>query len=97
MKVVNIKGTANRTCKCGSWLQHWINISQQPVPIFCPVYGCFESPTLGAHVRSAYDSHGKHYIIPMCSTHNMLNDVLSISPDIMLVSANKSETCELWS
>jgi hypothetical protein len=97
MKVVNIKGTANRTCKCGSWLQHWINCTRQPVPLFCAVEGCLRSPKLGAHVRYANESHGKHYIIPMCSTHNESTEVLSIKAGIDPVSANKSETCELWS
>ena len=27
MKVKNLNGTSQRTCKCGSWLKHWEKFS----------------------------------------------------------------------
>ena len=70
MKITNINGTSDTNCKCGSWLNHWINYSRQNLPTYCPVLGCSEKPELGAHVQKANSYDRKWYIIPLCKTHN---------------------------
>ena len=46
----NKNGTANRTCKCGTWKEHWIKFANKAWPTTCSVQGCTNKPTLGAHV-----------------------------------------------
>ena len=93
MKITNINGTSDTNCKCGSWLNHWINYSRQNLPTYCPVLGCSEKPELGDHVQKANSYDRKWYIIPLCKTHNRASGILEISDTINLVSANKNETC----
>ncbi len=95
MKVVNINGTSDNVCRCGSWLQHWINYSGQSLPTYCSEKACRKKPEVGAHVQkdSTYDK--DWYIIPLCSDCNAKKgESLEISDSIALVSANKSKTCE---
>ena len=93
MKVKNINGTSDTTCKCGSWLQHWKNYSGQSLPVHCSEIRCTSRPELGAHVQkvSLYDNNW--YIIPLCSSHNKSTGELEIMDSVKLVSANKRETC----
>jgi len=94
MKVNNINGTSDNICKCGSWLAHWKNFSNQPLPNYCPEKSCTKKPEVGAHVQkdSIYDK--KWYIIPLCKDCNAKNgSSLEISDTITLVSANVEETC----
>ena len=93
-KVKNINGTSTRTCKCGSWLQHWENFSGQSLPRYCPEVGCIEKPAVGAHVQKDSATDRSWYIVPLCKTHNAkTRESLYISDSIELVSANVSETC----
>lgn len=87
----NKKGTSIRSCKCGSWQQHWLNYSNQPWPQNCSVDGCFSSPTLGAHIYNPQVKGEK--IIPMCNSCNQLEYSFNLRGSISLVSANTSETC----
>jgi len=94
MKVRNINGTSQNTCKCGSWLQHWKNFSGQSLPSSCPVQNCFNTPNVGAHVQKDSSTDESWYIIPLCSTHNVQTGAsLTVSDSIALVSANVSRTC----
>ena len=93
MKITNINGTSDTTCKCGSWLQHWINFSGQSIT-YCPVGSCIKTDLVGAHVQKADSDDKKWYIYPLCSTHNKSSGKLEVSDSYKLVSANKSETCE---
>lgn len=93
MKVKNINGTSQNTCKCGSWLEHWKNFSGQSYT-YCPVEGCLKKIEVGAHVQKDSTTDRKWYIVPFCKTHNAeTGGSLEISDNITLVSANVSETC----
>jgi hypothetical protein len=87
----NKKGTVNRSCGCGSWKNHWINVSGKAWPIFCSVQGCLNFATLGAHVINSAVS--GEQIIPMCESCNNLTTEFSLKDKITLVSANVSNTC----
>jgi len=95
MKIRNINGTSQTTCRCGSWLKHWENFSRQPRPYSCPAFGCSKTDLLGAHVQKGGGStNQKWYIYPLCADHNRYTGELEVSDAYRLVSANKRETCE---
>lgn len=89
----NKKETAERTCSCGTWKQHWLNHSVETWPRFCSVNDCRNEPTLGAHVINV-DVTGEK-IVPMCASCNNLSGSFNLS-DVWVVSANKSETCDKY-
>jgi len=94
MKVKNINGTSDNICKCGSWLNHWKNFSDQSLPSYCPVVGCLQRPEVGAHVQKDSSTDSSWYIIPLCRTHNgETGKSLNVSDSIKLVSANVRITC----
>ena len=94
MKVKNINGTSENTCKCGSWLDHWKKFSGQSLPSYCPEAKCIQEPEVGAHVQKDSSTDKSWYIVPLCSTHNAkTGESLEISDSISLASANVSETC----
>jgi len=88
----NKGGTAERSCKCGTWKQHWLNFSGKSWPNACSVKGCSAVPTLGAHVHNPSVSGER--IIPMCTTCNKKTDSFDVKADVTFVKANKAETCE---
>ena len=88
----NKSGTAERSCLCGTWKQHWINNSGKTWPSTCSVAGCSNAATLGAHVYNA-DVTGEK-IVPMCDSCNKRNDEFSLKGGVTLVTANKSKSCE---
>jgi hypothetical protein len=93
-KVKNINGTSDNTCKCGSWLRHWEIFSNQKAS-FCSESACTKGATVGAHVQKSDSTDNKWYIVPLCGDHNALKgQEIYISDYTILVSANKSETCE---
>jgi len=94
MKIKNINGTSDTTCKCGSWLQHWKNFSGQSSITYCSEKTCTKKDLVGAHVKKAIGNDNKWYIVPLCSTHNKSTGELEILDTIKLAIANKSETCE---
>lgn len=87
----NKSGTSDRSCKCGSWKQHWINNSNEKWPTCCSVAGCDNKATLGAHIYNP-NVEGE-WIVPMCESCNKNNSEFSLTGGITLVSANKSKTC----
>jgi len=94
MKIRNINGTSDKTCECGSWIDHWKKFSGQSLPAFCPTVGCYNKSLVGAHVQKDSYSDNKWYIVPLCSTCNgKKGESLDISDTYNLVSANVSETC----
>ena len=93
MKVYNINGTSDNTCKCGSWKQHWINFSGQKWPKCCCEKNCSNSAEVGAHVQKVNGSM-RWYIVPFCKKHNNKAQSLEILDSTILVPANRSETCE---
>ena len=88
----NKKGTGERSCRCGSWKQHWLNFSDEKWPATCSVAGCNNSATLGAHIFNSNES--GEYIVPACESCNKLDSEFDLKVSITLVSANKSQTCE---
>lgn len=95
MKVKNLNGTSDNTCKCGSWLKHWEKFSGKSVPTYCCVTSCTGKDLIGGHVQKDSSTDKSWYIIPICKTCNgKQGEDLIISDTTVLVSANKSETCE---
>ncbi len=94
MKVTNINGTSENTCKCGSWLKHWENFSGTSIPGTCREASCMNKPEVGAHVQKDSLTDKKWYIIPLCSKHNTKAESLTVMDSTIFVSANVSETCE---
>lgn len=95
MKIRNINGTSDTTCKCGTWLKHWEKFSGQTRPTYCPVGSCIRTDLVGAHVQKGGGSTDqKWYIYPLCNAHNQHTGELEVSDAYKLVSANKKETCE---
>jgi hypothetical protein len=88
----NKEGTGERTCKCKTWKQHWINNSDNTWPEKCSIEDCNNSATLGAHVYNS-DVTGE-WIVPACDSCNKLSGEFSLKNNVTLVSANKSKTCE---
>ena len=64
----NKKGTGNRTCKCRTWKDHWINYSGKSWPTTCSVEGCTNKATLGAHIYNS-KVNGER-IVPACDSCN---------------------------
>jgi len=94
MKVININGTSDNTCKCDSWLDHWKKFSGQSLSKYCSEVKCMQGPEVGAHVQKDSSSDTNWYIVPLCKTHNgETGKSLEISDNIKLASANVSETC----
>lgn len=94
MRVKNINGTSPRTCRCGSWLDHWKNYSGQSLPTHCPEKTCYRRPELGAHVQKDSPTDRSWYIVPLCRTHNAeTGKSLELVDSIRLASANIAETC----
>lgn len=94
MKVRNINGTSQNTCKCGTWLEHWKNFSNQSLPSHCVEKSCYQKPMVGAHVQKDNSSDNNWYIIPLCNSHNNeTGKSLDIMDGTVLVSANVAETC----
>lgn len=90
----NKSGTGNRSCKCGSWKQHWINYSRKGWPDVCSVVGCNNAATLGAHVFCTDRNVSGEFIIPACDSCNKSNREFNLKDDVTLAPANKQETCE---
>lgn len=94
MKVKNINGTSDNTCKCGSWLDHWKKFSDQKVPTYCPETICTQKPEVGAHVQKDGSTDTSWYIIPLCAKHNgEKGKSLTVSDSVKLVPANVNNTC----
>lgn len=87
----NKGGTGERSCSCTTWKQHWMNCSQKSWPASCFVKGCSNSPVLGGHIYNSTVT--GEYIIPMCSSCNGLKDKFNLKNEVILISANKAETC----
>ncbi len=88
----NKGGTGNRSCKCGSWKQHWINYTGKSWPKECSVKGCTSDATLGAHIYNPNVSGEK--IVPACDPCNKLTGEFTLKDGVTLVPANKQDTCK---
>lgn len=93
MKVKNVNGTADRSCRCGSWIAHWRNYSNQTATI-CRAKGCSRNDIVGAHVKKCNSTDNKEYIVPFCNFHNQQGDCIEIIDGTILTPANKNLTCD---
>lgn len=94
MIVTNLNGTTDNSCRCSSWLLHWMLYSGQNLPHICSVQGCIKDVSVGAHVQK-FDSRDRSwYIVPVCTEHNaQRGGILILMDGIALASANVSDTC----
>ena len=97
VKIKNANGTAERSCKCSSWLAHWEKYTYLRASTCC-VYGCNNKAEVGAHITrpmaqsEEYKTHP--YIVPMCKSHNsQLGQTFTSKSNTSFVWANVSETC----
>lgn len=90
----NKGGTGERSCKCGSWKNHWVDSSGKSWPTQCSVLGCNNSATLGAHVFNIDRGVCGEYIIPACNSCNSLSSEFNLKGSITLVPANQQKTCK---
>ena len=94
MKVVNINGTSQKTCRCGSWLAHWEKYSGQSLPVYCSERWCTGKAEVGAPVQKDGSKGHAWYIVPLCSKHNaQTGECLELVDSIKLASANVAVTC----
>jgi hypothetical protein len=90
----NKQGTADRACICGSWQQHWINLSRREWPYYCTVAACTRRATVGAHVINTDARTSGEWIVPLCDSCNKRTDAFTLTLDTALEPANRAETCE---
>ena len=93
MNVKNINGRRQNSCKCGTWLDHWVKICNQPLPDHCCEARCMGKPELGAHVQKDSSTDTTWYIIPLCVKHSIRAESLEIADTTILVSAHVNDTC----
>jgi|SRR5690348_3409430 len=94
MRVTNINGTSLNKCSCGSWLDHWVKFSRQPLPSYCTQTICLQKPEVGAHVQKAGSTDQSWYIVPLCKAHNgKTGESIDILDSTVFVSANVQKTC----
>ena len=107
VKVKNLNGTSDNTCKCDeyevrSWLYHWSKFNDAAVsclPDKCPC--ChkkiidWSEELVGAHVQKENTIDNNWYIIPLCKKCNSKNsdEILEVD-DIGFAWANTNETCK---
>ena len=93
MRVYNVRGTSNRSCKCRSWIEHWHKYSPG-VATVCKAKGCSNKDIVGAHVKKYNSTDLKEYIIPFCNFHNQQSGSIEINDGVSLAPANKSYSCD---
>jgi hypothetical protein len=93
MKVKNINGRRQKSCSCGSWLDHWAKVSGWPVPEYCSVSTCMTKPQFGIHVQRDSLTDTNWYIIPFCIKHSIRAVSLEVANTTPLVSADVNDTC----
>ena len=93
MIVKNINYKRQPSCKCCTWLDHWVKICGKPVPENCSEARCLEKPVLGAHVQKDDSSDTNWYIIPLCVKHSIKARFLKIGDTTTFVSAHVNDTC----
>jgi len=94
MQVKNLGGTSERTCKCGSWLNHWMAYGGGRYVGMCKESVCRNQATVGAHVQKVGTTDMSHYIVPLCQEHNQQEGVsIKLMDGTVLVPANVSGTC----
>lgn len=92
-KIININGTADRSCRCGNWLRHWEKLSGRK-QLLCPELNCDQRAMVGALVQKEGDTDGRWYIIPLCWDHSAKSgQELEVVDAARLVPAEAGEAC----
>lgn len=89
--LTNVKDTSQRTCRCGTWMRHWLRFSGQTAP-FCAADGCMERDPVGAHVKE-FGGDGTCFIVPLCQSHNQDEGIVFVADDWVLVPATPNNRC----
>src|SRR5271155_2053889 len=92
MKAKNINGRRQNSCKCGTWLDHWVKMCGQPLPRHCSEARCMGKPELGAHVQKDSSTDTNWYIIPLCVKHSIKADFIEVADTTLFVSAQVTFT-----
>lgn len=94
LKVKNVNGADSPECRRGSWLDHWLKHSGQPLPRYCSEVSCYLRPEDGAPVqRDGGSDDPGWYIIPVCRDHGARRgESFRIHDSIKLVPADIDET-----
>lgn len=87
----NKKGTADRSCACGTWKQHWINNTTKSWPAQCSAEGCSQTATLGGHVINPNET--GEWIVPLCASCNGRDDSFDLKGSVTLVPARQMDSC----
>lgn len=87
----NKSGTGARSCRCGTWADHWVKFAKKQWPATCSVEACASRPTLGGHVVNPGVAGER--IVPMCDSCNGLTGTFSLKNGTTVPSANTAETC----
>ena len=106
VNVRNVKnGSANPTCGCSDWTDHWKKNSNLPWPEECCHVGCSNKAEHGGHVERIVVEKGPNphdtpryevvvMIVPLCREHNHSTYENQYEvPSEYLVSANKLPPC----
>jgi|GEM_PF-535502 len=94
MRIKNINDMCDKPCRCGSWLEHWKNLGQQPLPTTCAAKGCEHIPVAGAFAQKDNYFDDGWFIVPLCQKHNRLfGACLDIKDGVVLVSSRLSKSC----
>ena len=89
----NVSKTSKRHCSCGTWLNHWENLSNHRIYEKCRAVNCNECVDDGCHVENPAIK--GEYIVPLCRSHNHhYDEIFSLEKGTILVSANKAKTCD---
>lgn len=88
----NKAGTANRSCSCSTWKNHWMRCTKKSWPAKCSVQSCNNTATLGGHVFHPQVTGER--IVPMCDSCNKLSGEFTLKGETSVPSANKAITCE---
>ena len=79
-------------CMCGTWKQHWLNVSAKQWPAKCAVKGCNNPAEVGAHIKNSKVEGVQ--IAPLCKKCNAQGtDVEFTLGEVEVVSANRAATC----
>jgi hypothetical protein len=90
VKVTDSSGA--NVCACGSWLDHWMKLSEQALSPFCSERSCTEKPKVGARVHRVGDDRN-WFIVPLCAAHGATSATLSVIDRVALVPAKVSPAC----
>ena len=88
--VRNVRGTSWRACRCGTWLDHWLN-AMASTRTLCAAYDCGNPAEVGAHVYDVARSGGQdwsEYIAPLCRGCNADREEFELKTGVILIPAN---------